>query len=218
MSDRILQSTVANDDDATNPTTASTTSIPQTTGKGGTGRPAEHQDAENWKLVGKKSSNKGFGSEKSTRYKLRLQVYMNLHNKSNVTNIDVPLQQKLFCTELFKADSSLIIMKWQEQGKKDVTSKSNPITACSQLPTDKKNLSEWIAGTSASNDRNNRLSLKFCLYIETSLPYMSIRKSLKPWLDFHHHRVFITKLSTTNNRLLAWIKDAHPDWTRIDDL
>ena len=218
MSDRILRSGGNVDDDNNNGVQVTTPPTTKTTTSRRSGQPAEHQDAENWTTVGTKSKKKGFGSEKSTRYKLRLQVYMNILNEVDGSNINVPKQQQLFCTELFKADASLNILKWQEQSNQEGTSKSNPITACSQLPTDKKNLSEWIAGTTANNDRNNRLSLKFCLYVETSLPYMNLRKAMKPWLDYYQHRLFITKLSTTNNRLLAWIKDAHPDWTRIDDL
>ena len=56
------------------------------------------------------------------------------------------------------------------------------------------------------------------MYIETSINYADLRKHLKPWLDAHKHRIFATKLSTINNRLLAWVKDSHPDWTRLDDL
>ena len=41
---------------------------------------------------------------------------------------------------------------------------------------------------------------------------------MRPWLDHHNHRMWITKLSTTNNRTLAWLKFAHPDWSRYDEL
>ena len=187
--------------------------------KGKSGQPASHQESNEWSLIGKNNKIiQNFGTEKSTRYKLRIQIHMNLPAYENQTNfVNVPHHQKIFCTELFKLDSSTNILKWEDEEKK-TTSKTNPITTIDQLPTDKKSLSDWIAGTTASTDRNNKQSLKFFMYIETSIMYSELRKMLKPWLDAHHHRMFATKLSTTNNRLLAWVKDSHPDWTRLDDL
>ena len=184
-----------------------------------TGQPTTHQESNEWSLIGKNNKIiQNFGSEKSTRYKLRLQIHMNLPAYENQTNfVNVPHHQKLFCTELFKLDSSLNILKWADEETK-TTSKTNPITTINQLPTDKKSLSDWIAGTTASTDRNNKQTLKFFMYVETSIVYSELRKTIKPWLDAHHHRLFATKLSTTNNRLLAWVKDSHPDWTRLDDL
>jgi len=41
---------------------------------------------------------------------------------------------------------------------------------------------------------------------------------MRSWLDQHNHRMWITKLSTTNNRTLAWLKFAHPEWSRYDTL
>ena len=185
----------------------------------GTGKPAEHQESNEWTTVGKNNKvSKSFGTEKSTRYKFRLQTNMNLPSYENQTNfVNVPHHQKIFCAELFKIDSTINILKWEDEEHK-TTSKTNPITTIEQLPTDKKALSDWIAGTTASTDRNNKQTLKFFMYIETSINYADLRKHLKPWLDAHKHRVFATKLSTTNNRLLAWVKDSHPDWTRLDDL
>ena len=185
----------------------------------GTGKPAEHQESNEWTTVGKNNKvAKSFGNEKSTRYKFRLQMHMNLPSYENQTNfVNVPHHQKIFCTELFKIDSTINILKWEDEENKN-TSKTNPITTIEQLPTDKKALSDWIAGTTASTDRNNKQTLKFFMYIETSINYADLRKNLKPWLEAHKHRIFATKLSTTNNRLLAWVKDSHPDWTRLDDL
>ena len=196
-------------------------STPQSksTASQGSGKPAEHQESNEWTTVGKNNKvAKSFGNEKSTRYKFRLQTNMNLPSYENQTNfVNVPHHQKLFCTELFKIDSTINILKWEDKEHKN-TSKTNPITTIEQLPTDKKALSDWIAGTTASTDRHNKQTLKFFMYIETSINYADLRKHLKPWLDAHKHRVFATKLSTTNNRLLAWVKDSHPDWTRLDDL
>ena len=41
---------------------------------------------------------------------------------------------------------------------------------------------------------------------------------MKPWLDDNRYRLWITKLSTTNNRTLAWLKFAHPEWSRYNEL
>ena len=41
---------------------------------------------------------------------------------------------------------------------------------------------------------------------------------MKPWLDYNKHRMWINKLSTTNNRTIAWLKFAHPEWSRYNEL
>ena len=147
----------------------------QSSPKGKSGQPMSHQESNEWSLIGKNNKIiQNFGTEKSTRYKLRIQIHMNLPAYENQTNfVNVPHHQKLFCTELFKLDSSTTILKWEDEEKK-ATSKTNPITTIDQLPTDKKSLSDWIAGTTASTDRNNKQSLKFFMYIETSIMYSDL--------------------------------------------
>ena len=182
-----------------------------------TGKSANHQDDDGWKTVEKPSLGQVFGSAKTTRFKFRLHVHMALKNNEHQGFINVPKVQKEFCSELFKADASTNILKWHDE-EQQLSQKSNPITTASQIPTDRKNLSEWIAGTSSMTARNNTQILKFFLYLETSTSYSLLKKTMKPWLDTNHHKIFATNLSSTNNRLLAWIKDSHPDWTRLDDL
>ena len=182
-----------------------------------TGKSSDHQEDDNWKTVEKPSLGQVFGSAKTTRYKFRLHVHLTIKHHEHEDFINVPKLQKDFCIELFKADQSTNILKWhEEQNRFNV--KANPITTVNQLPTDRKNLSEWIAGTTAQNNRNNTQTLKFFMYLETSINYSFLKKSMKPWLDVHKHRIFATNLSSTSNRLLAWVKDSHPDWTRLDEL
>ena len=182
-----------------------------------TGKSANHQDDDGWKTVEKPSLGQVFGSAKTTRFKFRLHVHMALKNNEHQGFINVPKVQKEFCSELFKADSSTNILKWKDEEQK-LSQTANPITAVTQIPTDRKNLLEWIAGTSSMTARNNKQILKFFLYLETSTSYTNLKKMMKTWLDLNTHKIFATNLSSTNNRLLAWIKDSHPDWTRLDDL
>ena len=83
----------------------------------GTGQPAEHQESNEWTTVRKNNKvAKRFGNEKSTRYKFRLQMHMNLPLYENRTNfVNVPHHQKIFCTELFKIDSTFSILIWEDE-------------------------------------------------------------------------------------------------------
>ena len=209
------------DNDAHTPTSTrasqETTQLRSNRSNRHTGKSANHQDDDGWKTVEKPSLGQVFGSAKTTRFKFRLHVHMALKTNEHQGFINVPNVQKEFCSELFKADTSTNILKWHDEEHK-LSQKSNPITTASQIPTDRKNLSEWIADTSSMTARNNHQILKFFLYLETSTSYSNLKKTMKQWLDTNHHKMFATNLSSTNNRLLAWIKDSHPDWTRLDDL
>ena len=182
--------------------------------------PTSHQEDDGpWTTVSRNNkSGNTIGSERSTRYKYRIHVHMTLAKDNNTNFINVPYHQRLFCNELFRVDKTTTCFKWKEEESSNVTTKTNPITAAAQLPNDKQKLSEWIAGTTASTNTSNAQVLKFYMFIETSTQYRQFRELMKPWLDANKHRMWTSKLRTTNNRILAWVKDAHPDWTRLDEL
>ena len=175
-----------------------------------------HQESDTFiEVHGKKKKsilkNANLGHERTTRYKYRLQVHLTLP-PSISGNVNAATLQKQFVEQIYTVDNTTLIFKWQDNEK------SNPLTNANQLPTSRTSIEQWISGTNAFQGPNNSNILKFYILLETSMSYTSFKESMKPWLDYHKHRMWITKLSTTNNRTLAWLKFAHPEWTRYDEL
>ena len=122
--------------------------------------------------------------------------------------IQVAALQRNFVKQIYNVDNSILIFRWQDSDK------SNPITKPSQLPKGKEHIKKWISGTNTFHGQNHSNILKFFLLIETSMTFSMFQKSMRPWLDQHNQRMWITKLSTT----LAWLKFAHLDWSRYNKL
>ena len=226
MSKRILRSARTDDDvEMTDISNNDRRRIPESTMKqhrrndNTTSGPAAHQEAEEEENNKNKAIEDSLGKERTTRYKYRIQVTMTIPTvgSDNDRYVNVPYHQKEFCVELFKADRSINIIQWEEE-EQQINTKSNPITAIDQLPTKKEEIDKWIAGITAMTDRNSNKTLQFFLYVNSSVNYSNLRRSMKPWIEANKHRMYISRLSTTNNRALAWIKDTHPDWTRLEDL
>ena len=176
----------------------------------------DHQESKEFTTVQGKTKKNGskfsnLGKEKTTRYKYRLQVHMSVPQDANGV-VQVVALQRQFVEQIYLVDNSILIYKWQD------SENTNPLTKPSQLPTSKEQIEKWISGTNAFHGQNHSNILKFFLLVETSMTFSSFRKSMRPWLDQHNHRMWITKLSTTNNRTLAWLKFAHPEWSRYETL
>ena len=175
-----------------------------------------HQESDKFiEVLGKKKKsilkNANLGHERTTRYKYRLQVHLTI-SQSNNGSVNAATLQKQFVDQIYSIDNTTLIFKWNDNEK------SNPLTKANQLPTSKTSIEQWISGTNAFQGPNNNNILKFYILIETSRSFMSFKEAMKPWLDYNSHRMWITKLSTTNNRTLAWLKFAHPEWSRYDEL
>ena len=176
----------------------------------------DHQESNEFTSVQSKNKKNGskfsnLGKEKTTRYKYRLQVHMSVPQDANGV-VQVAALQRKFVDQIYSIDNSILLFRWQDSDH------TNPITKPSQLPTGKDQIEKWISGTNAFHGQNHSNILKFFLLVETSMTFSSFRKSMRPWLDHNNHRMWITKLSTTNNRTLAWLKFAHPEWSRYEAL
>ena len=175
-----------------------------------------HQESDKFiEVVGKQKKsilkNANLGHERTTRYKYRLQIHLTI-SPSNNGSINAAALQKQFVEQIYSIDNTTLIYKWND------TEKSNPLTKANQLPTSKASIEQWISGTNVFQGPNSNHILKFYILVETSRSFTSFKEAMKPWLDYNKHRMWITKLSTTNNRTLAWLKFAHPEWSRYDEL